>query len=90
MILFVGGIMSDIDYQALFHQLRRENESLRLLLFKIQNDSPSLFSSFIQRIQTFVTDEENVTFLMIIVSLVFLLFLQTISTILIGRFTRER
>jgi len=47
-----------IDYEALFQQLRSENEGLRMMITKMRNQTPSFFENVARWIADIFADEE--------------------------------
>lgn len=83
-----------IDYEALFKQVRSENEGLRLVIVKLKNSTPTFFEGVVSWIEDFVADESNkqimITFSVIIFVSLIIPAIRSISRMIIRRFTNER
>jgi hypothetical protein len=87
-------MLDTIDYEALFNQIRTENEGLRLLILKMRSDTPSLLSSIRSWISDFAEDESNKQILLTF-AVVFFIYLivpgiRALCKITFGRFFNER
>lgn len=79
-----------IDYEALFKQVRTENEGLRLLIVKMRSATPSFIDDLSSRLSDFLDDEINQKILLFAgVMIVLSLIVSTVCNIPFRRFKHE-
>lgn len=87
-------MIDTVDYEALFRQVRTENEALRLLILKIKNSTPTIYDGLKENFQSFYSDSKNRAILKsVAIFLVVMLILQSITaiaSITFRRFTHEK
>jgi len=83
-----------IDYEALFKQLRSENEGLRLIIVKLKNSTPTFFEGIVDWIEDFIADESNKQIVLTLSVIIFLSLvvpaIRAISRLIFRRFSDER